>query len=70
MAWFAEEKGFDGEWRPVKYADEPPTGRAEGGKVIRRSVREIPDYFEHLTLQQLRACFSPDGNFYAMNREA
>ena len=69
MSFYAEVKGFDGRWCPVKYAEEPPTKRADGGKIEYRVVREIEPDEEHLTLEDLFQKFAPNGRLYAMNRE-
>lgn len=60
--WYFEERGFHGRWRPVT-VDCPPRGvNADGRKAVMRGVTEVPRYHQHLTLDQLRAVYSPDGN--------
>ena len=63
-----------GRWSPEIHATRPETitvaghlrlkrNGAQGPKV--RAIAEVPASMRHLTLEQLRQTFSPDGNFYA-----
>ena len=70
MAFYAEERGFNGKWRPVRYDHKVAEVQAKNGKRGRRCVTEIPADHAHLTLGQLFECYSRDGRFQAMNREA
>lgn len=75
MAYFVEVASFNGKWQPQRHKDRPVTTETNGvvklkeGGVRVRTVTEIPECFEKLTLDQLYHVLSPDGNFYNMNRQ-
>lgn len=70
--WFFEQAGTDGTWQPATAADRPAT---KHGRMVRnggtgprvRAITEVPKYLRHLTLDQMREIFSPDGKFAAEN---
>ena len=70
MAFYAEECGFDGKWRPVRYDHKIAEVQPKNGKRGRRCVTEIPADREHQTLAELFEDFSRYGRFQAINREA
>lgn len=69
--WFVEERNPFGQWSPARYEGEKPTQKRVGGRhrVFRADPRPVLQCLSHLTISQLRECFSPDGKFQAMHRE-
>lgn len=49
----------NGKWCPVTY---PDPDRAHP-KIQHRATRDVPACLQHLTLDQMREVFSPDGKF-------
>ncbi len=70
--WYFEQAGMDGTWQPVTAAAKPITKHGRMVKSVGvgsriRAIREVPEHLHHLTLDQLRELFSPDGKFAAEN---
>ncbi|MGI3170015.1 hypothetical protein ACRARG_12720 [Pseudooceanicola sp. C21-150M6] len=72
--FFVEHRKHD-RWWPARYHDAAPAVRKVAGKLrivtadgygpeIRRAPVEINKGHEHLTLDQLHQCYSPDGRFF------
>ena len=58
--WFARQKKFDGTFMPVLFHGHPPdTKSANGGIIKLKDVHEVPDYLDHLGLDQLNDYFEP-----------
>jgi len=68
--YFAEERAFDGKWRPCTYTYRPPEKGPEGRNIKRRSVTLIPCYHRHLTLDQLANVYGENGRLRATQKGA
>ena len=61
MFYFEEKKL--GRWRPRWTPERPDARGADGVKREMRAVAEVMPQLRHLTLDQLREVYSPDGRF-------
>lgn len=68
MFYFEEKKL--GRWRPRTMPDRPSERGPEGEKREMRAVAEVMPQLRHLTLDQLREVYSPDGRFQNVGARA
>ena len=74
MLFYSEEARFDGKWMPQTSTEPPVVKKSSGinrtlygGRRI-RAINKVRECLQHLTLGQLRECYSPDGKFYNKKR--
>lgn len=67
--FYFEEKVL-GRWRPRTMPVRPSERGPEGQKRDMRAVAEVLPQLNHLTLDQLREVYSPDGRFQATGARA
>ena len=73
MTCYYEQASFDGSWSPCTQPDKPSISKGRlqlsGGLGPRvRGVTEVPEFFHHLTLDQLEAVLGPDGHLSGTQR--
>jgi hypothetical protein len=58
--WFARQKRFDGKYAPAIFYDSAPSNKkATGEEVDIKDIHEVPEYLDHLTLNELNDYFEP-----------